>query len=173
MIFPGTDGLVAWESVGQSSSWVLGLQVGFWEEWAEESPSVESSWVRMGWFLLRVCSLAGHLEFDPNLPPVLLPSIPGCSWLESKSASCRLGWALRWALGAGPHLTCQTPFTNPFPTTPPCSFACVIFTPFPVSLTLPVAEDLGETPVLQGLKGQARDQEWGPAAENGVSAGRG
>lgn len=110
VIFPGTNGLIAWEGVGLSYSWVLGLQLGFWEEWAEQSPDVESSWVRMGWFLLRVCSLAGHPELDPDLPPVLLPSIPGCSWLGSKSASCWMGWVLRWV--PGPHLTCQTPFTN-------------------------------------------------------------
>lgn len=125
-----------------SSLWVLGLQPGFWEEWAEQSPHVESSWARMGSFLLRVCSLAGHLELDPNLPPVLLPSIPGCSWLGSKSASCRLGWARHSV--PGPHLTCQTPFPDSVShhTSLLLCLCNLYHPPFLVSLTFQVAEEL-------------------------------
>lgn len=44
---------------------------GFVKEWvASENSSLESAWLRMGWFLLQRCSQAAHLELDPNLSPV-------------------------------------------------------------------------------------------------------
>lgn len=140
MVFPGTDGLVAWEgarvviSLGTwTTAGVLGRVGG------AESPCG----IQLGedGLVLAQRLLPGRSSGVGSKLATLLPSIPGHSWLGSKSASCRLGWARRWV--PGPHLTCRTPFPDSVSHhTSLLLRLCNLHPPFPVSSTFWVAEEL-------------------------------
>lgn len=65
----GEDNLTRDRTISDLGVWACSW--GFVKEWvASENSSLESAWLRMGWFLLQRCSQAAHLELDPNLSPV-------------------------------------------------------------------------------------------------------